>query len=79
MLPATSAPPSAAISLAILTAWRFICLEVAVAADVAELVAVRVVGERDHHVGAGAQELAVQLPQRVGLVEDDLGHVGARP
>ena len=78
MLPATSAPPSRAISLAILTACAVHLLEVAGAADVPELLAVRVVGERDHDVRAGAQELAVQLAQGVGRVEDHLGHVRAR-
>ena len=48
-------------------------LEVVAAPDVAQLVAVGVVGQRDHHVRPGAQELAVQLAQRVGLVEDHLG------
>ena len=52
-------------------------LEVALAADLAELRAVPVVGERDHHVGAAAQELAVQLAHGVRVVEDDLGDVRA--
>ena len=49
-------------------------LEVVGAADVLELLAVRVVGERDHHVRARAQELAMQLAQRVGRVEDHFRH-----
>jgi hypothetical protein len=53
-------------------------LEVAVTPDVLELLAVRVVGERDHDVGAGAEELAVQLPHGVGRVEDHLRHVRSR-
>ena len=50
-------------------------LELALPPDVLELLAVRVVGERDHDVGAGPQELPVQLPQRVRLVQDHLGDV----
>ena len=52
-------------------------LEVVAAADVAQLLAVGVVGQRHHDVGAGPQELAVQLPQRVRRIEDHLGHVRA--
>ena len=33
----------------------------------------RVIGQRHHHVGARAQQLAVQLAQRSRLVEDHLG------
>src|SRR3990172_2751902 len=50
-------------------------LEIVLAADGAELLAVAVVGEGDHDLGAGAEELAVELPHRVGEVEDYLGHV----
>jgi hypothetical protein len=78
MLPATSASPSAATSFAIRTAWRFSSSRSSPRPDRLELVAVRVVGQRDHHVRAGAQELAVQLPQRIGLVEDHLGDERAR-
>ena len=76
MFPATSAPPSRATSLAIRTAARFSCLQLARAPDVSELLAVGVVGERHHDVRTRAQELAVQLAQCVGGVEDHLGHVG---
>ena len=41
------------------------------------LLAVAVVGERDHDLGAGAQELAVQLADGVREVEHDLRHVRA--
>src|SRR5919199_357162 len=47
------------------------------APDIAQLLAVRVVRERDHHVRSRAQELAVQLADRLRLVEDHLGHIGA--
>ena len=33
-------------------------LQLTVAPDIAQLLAMRVIGERDHHVGAGPQELA---------------------
>jgi UDP-N-acetylmuramyl tripeptide synthase len=33
-----------------------------------------VVGERDHDLRARAQELSVQLSDRVGIVENDLRH-----
>jgi hypothetical protein len=38
---------------------------------------VAVIRERDHHLGPGAQELAVELGDRLGAVEDDLGDVRA--
>jgi hypothetical protein len=50
-------------------------LQVAVPADVAQLVAVRVVGQRHHDVGPRAEELAVELPERARLVEDHLRDV----
>src|SRR5438132_1457087 len=53
-------------------------LQVALTADVPQLLPVRVVGERDHHVRARAQELPVQLAHRVGEVENHLGHERAR-
>ena len=36
-----------------------------------------VIGERDHDLRSGAQELSVQLADRVGVVEHHLGHEGA--
>ena len=73
MLPATSASPSAATSRAMPQGVAVERLEVVLAADRAQLVAVAVVGERDHHVGAGAQHLPVQPANGVGEVEHHLG------
>ena len=50
-------------------------LEVALAADLAHLLAVTVVRERHHHLRAGAEELPVQLAHRVRKIEHDLGDV----
>ena len=50
-------------------------LEIVLAADRAHLLAMAVVRERDHDLGAGPQELAVQLADGVGEVEHDLGHI----
>ena len=47
------------------------------AAHLAQLAAVGVVGQRHHDVGARAQELPVQLGDRIGKVHHRLGHVGA--
>src|SRR5438128_12663432 len=46
-------------------------------ADDAQLLAVRVVGEGLDDVRAGVHELAVQLRDHLGMLEHDLGHVGA--
>jgi hypothetical protein len=51
--------------------------QIVLAADVLELAAVRVVGERDHDVGAGPKKFAVQLAQCVGKIENDFGNIGA--
>ena len=50
-------------------------LEQILLADQPQLLAVRVVGERLDDVRAGVHELAVQLLDDLGLLEDDLGHV----
>jgi hypothetical protein len=47
--------------------------QVAFAAHRLELLAVAIVGQGDHHFGAGAQELAVQLPERIGIIQHDFG------
>ena len=36
-----------------------------------------VVGEGEHYVGAGAQEVAMQPDHRIGVFEHRFGHVGA--
>ena len=36
-----------------------------------------VVGEGEHDVGAGAQEVSVQPDHRVGVLQHHFGHVGA--
>ena len=74
MLPATSASLSAATSRAIRRALPVERLEVVLAPDRAQLLAVAVVGERDHHLGAGAEHLAMELPHGLGEVEHDLRH-----
>ena len=51
-------------------------LQVALAPDDSELVAVRVVGERLDHVGSGVHELPVQLGDGMGMVQHHLRHVG---
>src|SRR6201985_3326282 len=53
-------------------------LQVALAAHVTQLLPVRVVGQRHHHVRARAQELAMQLTHGVRVVEYHLGHERAR-
>ena len=77
MLPARSASPSLATSRAIAERVAVERLEIVLPADHAHLLAVAVVGERDHDLGTGAQELAMQLAHGVGEVEHDLGHVRA--
>ena len=47
-------------------------------ADDSHLLAVRVVGERLDHVGAGMNEVSVQLRHDLRMVEHDLGHERAR-
>src|SRR5215218_4391640 len=49
-------------------------LERVLLADHPQLLAVRVVGEGLDHVGAGVDELAVELGDELRVVEDDLGH-----
>ncbi len=39
--------------------------------------AMGVIGQREHYVGAGAHELAVQFLYRYGKVDDNLRHVRA--
>jgi hypothetical protein len=41
--------------------------------DGRELVVARVEGHRLEHLGAGAQELAVELRERLGMLDHDLG------
>jgi hypothetical protein len=53
-------------------------LQVAVTAHIGELLPVRVVGQRHHDVGAGPQELPVQLADGVRLIQDDFGNERAR-
>ena len=79
MLAATSAPPSRATWLAMRTAARFISSRSPSRPTILQLLAVRVVGQRDHDVSAGAQELAVQLDHRLRRVEDDLREHTVRP
>jgi hypothetical protein len=52
-------------------------LQVTLAAYLTQLLAVGVVGERHHHVSARAQELPVQLADRLREVEHRLGHISA--
>ena len=52
-------------------------LQILLAPDHAQLLAVPVVRERNHHLCSRAQELAVKLAHRVGEVENGLGHVRA--
>jgi hypothetical protein len=49
-------------------------LQVALAAHVPQLLPVRVIGQRDHHLRARAQELPVQLAHCVGKVQHHLWH-----
>ena len=46
-------------------------------ADDAQLLAMAVVGEGLDHVGAGVDEIAVQLAHQIGMLEHDFGHEGA--
>jgi hypothetical protein len=46
-------------------------------ADQPQLLAMGVVGERLHHVGAGVHELAVKLRHLLGMVEHHLRHEAA--
>ena len=77
MSPAKSAPLSRATSLARSSARAVDRLEVVLAADHAQLLAVRVVGERLDDIGAGVDEIAVQLRDRVRVLEHHLGDEGA--
>ena len=49
--------------------------EVPLTTDYLQLLAVGVIGQGDHDLGAGTQELAVQLDHRLWRVENDLGNV----
>ena len=51
-------------------------LERALLADQPELLPVGIVGEGQHHVGASAQEVAVQAGDRIGVFQHHFGHVG---
>jgi hypothetical protein len=51
--------------------------EVFLASDDLELGAVRVVGERFDDIRAGVDEVAVEALDQLGVLEHDLGHVGA--
>ena len=53
-------------------------LQVGLTAQLAQLLAVRVVGERHHDISARTQELPVQLGNRTGKVQHHLGHISAR-
>ena len=53
-------------------------LQLGLAAQLAQLAAMGVIGQRHHHVSARAQELPVQLGHRIGEIHHRLGHVGAR-
>ena len=53
-------------------------LEQVLFADNAQFVAVAVISESDHHIRSGAQMLAVQLQDRVGMLQHDFGHKRAR-
>src|ERR687886_154184 len=66
-----SAPSSAAQP----TCSRYISRTIA--PDHPQLLSVAVVGEGDHHLGAGPGELAVELAHCLGKVEHDLRDVGA--
>src|SRR5439155_6317908 len=50
-------------------------LQIVLAADVLELSAVRIVRERHHDISARPKELAMELSERVGSIQDDLRHV----
>ena len=78
ILPATSASPSAATFLAIGQRRAVHRLEIVLPADQPQFFAMRVIGEGLDHVGAGAQEIAMQVLDLLGEVEHDLRHVGAR-
>ena len=52
-------------------------LEIGLAPDHPQLLAMPVVRERHHHVRSRAQKFAVELTDGVGEVEHDLGDVGA--
>ena len=49
-------------------------LEVLLPSDHPQLLAVAVIGEGDHHLGAGAEELPMKLAYGVGKVEHRLRH-----
>ena len=52
-------------------------LDLALPVDNLHLVPMGVIGQREHYVGAGAHELAVQFLYRYGKVDDNLRHVRA--
>ena len=78
MLPANSESCSAATSLAILQRPAVHRLQITLATDQRQLLAVGVVRERLDDVGAGVDELPVQLGDELRLLEHDLGHERAR-
>ena len=47
-------------------------------ADQAEPLAVAVIGEGEHHVGAAAHELLVKLLHHFGVVDHHFGHIASR-
>ena len=77
MSPASSVPVSAATCLAMLESLPVDRLEIRLAPDHAELLAVAVVGERLDDVGAGVDEVAMELDDDLRVVEHDLGDEGS--
>ena len=53
-------------------------LQVGLTAQLAQLLAVRVIGERHHDISARTQKLPVQLGNGSGEVQHNLGHISAR-
>ncbi len=78
MSPANSAPVSCATALASSSARRLIGSQILFAADDAQLLAMRVIGERLDDVGARMDEVAMELRDRLRMLEHDLRHERAR-
>ncbi len=78
MSPANSAPVSAATALAIASACAIHRLELVLAADDPQFLAMRVIGERFDDVRARVHEIAVDLRHDLGMIEHGFRHERAR-